>query len=565
MFGSSYFRTCDFIRRHVRLHFFIAALLVSGSIILWESSCIRDGWSPLGDDYALLARVESATPGALVTTSWHGLFDAGAAGEGMRSDLYRPVLDLSIWMDTKIAAIIPGFRMIYTSLLILLLLSIAAAAFFRTFLDDIAALASTAIFTLHASRSDAVFSLANRSDPLVALLLLTAALLLIAFARQGGGNRRVLSWLCFVLALLTKETALVGIILPVVVALMAARRQRSYTLRMAVIDTGVFTGIAAGYFVLRLLLFHGLGHYGNGPLDPAAIVRNAFLVFYYLLFGNEYDLRTSLMQVPLVLPLLLLLGYLALRRVIRPEPALLVALLALLLAAPALPCSSGKRFVILPLLVAISYCATIATTLGSRLHRRLFAVAVLLVGCAQLLQWSVIRSEFHAAFVEKTRYDAQLAHARPVADTVYVILPNNCGANAWLFSNRIDCYLRRFAPFRSKTIVPVAYVSNKKNGGPCPMRIERADDGTALLHLSGRDWFFRPILPSDGSGGRFRAAALQMPMQRHDPRPDELVIGPGTDACDLMYPDGEKLRIVSWSRLPVTRNVIVAGIGTERR
>lgn len=537
--------------------FLLLATFISCAIISWQSFAMLDRWSPIGDDYALLDRTEHSTPSELITTSWRGLFDSGEESEGVQSDLYRPLLDLSFWADQHLLSVIPGFRAIYTNIAILLLLSVVAAMFFRGLLGNgWAALVSMTIFTLHASHSDTLFSLANRSDPLASLILLIGVISLMAFARRGWVGWRGMFHLCVALALLTKETAVIGVAMPCIIAAISRKQGWIYERRAAILDTLIVIGTIGAYFMVRYVFFHGIGRYGSVTPGATDLARNGILIFYYLLFGNEYDIHTSMLQIPLILPLLLLLGYFLIRSIIRPLPAILIGLLTLFLSAPALPCSSGKRFVIFSLLAVTAYCAIIGMQLGSSRHRRLFSAAVVLFIAAQVVQWGVIKREFRYVFNLKAHYDSRLSTAAIGSDTVYIILPNNCGANAWLFSNRVDRYLSRFAPFRSKTIIPLAYVADKISSEPCSMWIERANNGTLILHASAKHWFFRPI----------RAETVTQNMQyvssrteqRANPHPTDLTLRSLAASYDLIYPVGQDLRIVQWRGIPSSQPLLVS-------
>ncbi|HAD83116.1 MAG: hypothetical protein A2509_03905 [Candidatus Edwardsbacteria bacterium RIFOXYD12_FULL_50_11] len=170
---------------------------------------------------------------------------------GNRGIYYRPALTLSFMADTLIGGSRP-FIFHLGNILIHLLACCLLYLFLKTIkTQKTAALAATLIFAIHPVLIQAVAWIPGRNDSLLAVFILLSSLGFLNYRRGGRFLWGLLHILCFFLALLTKETA---ILLPVLLILYSLlHREKGKKL----FDKGIFLSLigwitaAAAYLLLR--------------------------------------------------------------------------------------------------------------------------------------------------------------------------------------------------------------------------------------------------------------------------------------------------------------------------
>lgn len=165
-------------------------------------------------------------------------------------DLYRPLLTLS-YRVTSLAVGMSPFYFHVTNVLLYIGVCCVAYAFLKMFHADNARLAfvSTALFAVHPLHSEVVANVSGRTELLAAFFLLLAFL---SYLKSLADERLVFSLVaafCFVLAVLSKESAYTLLALLVLhYGLFVPKSKRKFALKSIVI----FACLALGLFAFRL-------------------------------------------------------------------------------------------------------------------------------------------------------------------------------------------------------------------------------------------------------------------------------------------------------------------------
>ncbi|HSJ96616.1 MAG TPA: tetratricopeptide repeat protein, partial [Myxococcota bacterium] len=258
------------------------ALLAAAAGLAVYATALSGGFVP--DDRLVLidARITGRTGIAEIfrTDYWHAVGSAGIA------DLYRPITTLSFRWNHAVAgpsaAAFHGINVVLHALVSVLVVLLADALFRSRRI----ALASGLLFALHPVHTEAVTGIVGRAELLAAGFLLAALFLHARSYRLGGyGPRQLLPAAlgCFALALLSKESVVVG---PALVLLVDAtgwlgrgRAPDAGERRHAFAVAGLYAAVVAGFLGLR---FAVLGRLGGAPLLEVG-----------LLFGEPFSTRLA--------------------------------------------------------------------------------------------------------------------------------------------------------------------------------------------------------------------------------------------------------------------------------
>lgn len=175
---------------------------------------------------------------------WHGAADPP---EGPAASYYRPLSSFSFWADLKLAGANPGwFHLVNT--LLNALVAVLIALIVRELLGS-AAWAGIAglLFATHSSHVEAVAFISGRTDLLLALFIGLATFGLLRALRKHEPGWYLLVPVGYLLALLSKETA---ILFPLLVAVAPLLTRARYSRRHWLI-TGICLALAAGWLLLR--------------------------------------------------------------------------------------------------------------------------------------------------------------------------------------------------------------------------------------------------------------------------------------------------------------------------
>lgn len=370
------------------------------------------------DDVSLIVdnpSLHSARPWDLLTRSfWHGAADAP---EGPAASYFRPLTTISFWADLKLAGMNPGWfhlvNVILNALVALLIVLIIRELLSSTLWGGIAGL----LFAAHSSHVEAVAFISARTDLLLGLFVAIAAFGLFRALRRAEPGWYLLVPTGYLLALLSKETA---ILFPLLAALAPLLLGGSYS-RRHWLATGACFVIAAGWLLLRTwtvgtglpfptgmpplarlnvaandfglylrMFFWPFAHRVKYPVDPSfanltplAIAALLFLVTTPLLAArSRYRvvavgfLWTVLFLLPVVN--IVPLGPEAAERLLYLPSAGLVIIL-ITLAARGLPGRATLRAVSAVLLLVLGFAFSVDSVLRSRIWRdelRLFSTMV---------------------------------------------------------------------------------------------------------------------------------------------------------------------------------------------
>lgn len=149
------------------------------------------------------------------------------------------------------------------------------------------ALATACFFAVHPVHSESVAWISGVTDPLMTLFLLSAFLLFLRFQKNGRKYLIVVSVVFYLLALLTKETALV---LPLLILYYEVIYKRGVSFSQKTIRAAAFTGIyALPTFVYFFLRYQAIGGVVTGkdrqlyPLTSVLMTIPSVIVKYFSL------------------------------------------------------------------------------------------------------------------------------------------------------------------------------------------------------------------------------------------------------------------------------------------
>lgn len=227
----------------------VFAMVLSLTLFGWASLVVVDSFYTADDFVQLVASV----PASLSDAAGFFLTDWGGATEG--GTYYRPLVNVSLWMNSVITGLSPAALRV-TSLLIHLAASALVTVVGRSrlgFPTPSAVLAGT-FFLLLPLHDQAIYWIAARTDLLCALFYLLAFL--------GLTSRSLLIQLCgciaFALALASKEMALT---VPGTVGLwwIVQARDDRQRLCVAVRVGSLMSVVLVAYIAVRLSVLEGIG------------------------------------------------------------------------------------------------------------------------------------------------------------------------------------------------------------------------------------------------------------------------------------------------------------------
>ena len=246
------------------------------------------------------------------------------AGIGEKSNYYRPILFLSFALNYVIAGIKPlgyhlinnGLHLINVILIYLLLLKI--------FHNQRLAFIASLLFAIHPLQTEAVTYISGRGDPLSVLFILLMLWLFLHYRNKRSWLALTCSLILFVLAILTREVAIITplLIVALVVSLESGRFWRN--LWQGIKASLPYDVVAAIYVVLRLTVFNfknTLNFYLQDNIYTQHLLIRIFTFFHalfdyislifvprHLHMERSVPLHTSLFQWPVWLTALALVA-----------------------------------------------------------------------------------------------------------------------------------------------------------------------------------------------------------------------------------------------------------------
>ena len=247
---------CEAIRQPVRSLPIVVLLTLLVTLAYWNT--LENGF-PL-DDQALVEENTLMTrmdylPTLLTSDYWAGARDPAVA-RNIESGLYRPLVLLSFAFNYAVSGRQPRDYHLVNVLLHLLVAFLVYALALQIGISLLGALVSAVLFAVHPIHTEPVASIVGRAELLMAVGVL-------AGLRWAIQDRLVLSLCAFVLALLSKEQA---VMLPVLLMLYDCTRGKPWEngtgwgakLHALLARYGPYAVVLAAYAILRSLALGGL-------------------------------------------------------------------------------------------------------------------------------------------------------------------------------------------------------------------------------------------------------------------------------------------------------------------
>ncbi len=331
----------------------VALVLIAACAVSYHKPLINGYF--LADDYELLHIARDLDLTDLLTAAFYRSFPWKFIRPG----------GLLLWKtDYLLYGLQPGGYYI-TNLILHIGCTLLAAKTVRSLSDSTpAALIAGLLFAFHPSHPDASSYLAGRYDLLCTLLYLAGLNSYISFVNSGARRSAAyaLSLIFFILAILSKEMALT---LPLALALYELYYGGGLrNIRRTLMRSIPFAAVLAVYFVLRFLVFHGIGGYNNAAggsshlAVPSAsmLLYNMWTYFRTMLLGINYQYPVDFSAYAYAISVSALISLVALYRTSheRKKTATFFALLIPVCLVPVVgispvrPDLMGSRYVYLP-------------------------------------------------------------------------------------------------------------------------------------------------------------------------------------------------------------------------
>ncbi len=169
---------------------------------------------------------------------------------------YRPLLNLTIWLDMKIGAINPFIFHFSNILIHLIVASLIFAIFRKMKYQPLLSFFLAVLFLVHPALTQAVAWIPGRNDSLLALFILSSFLFLLNFYDKKKLKYYLFHLGLFLLALFTKETAIFA---PIVFFsyLLFIKKEKVFSTDNWLLYLGWATSIFIYFLVRRLALDSG--------------------------------------------------------------------------------------------------------------------------------------------------------------------------------------------------------------------------------------------------------------------------------------------------------------------
>lgn len=334
----------------------------------------------ISDDYAILFQLVRLGPFGM----WSGPHTAGG-------QFIRPLVSLSFYLNYMLGGFNPlGYHLLNWILHFLDAVLVGVLTYKILKQTKVAYIAGF-LFAVWPHHTDAVTWVSGRTDVLAALFVLLCLVSFLSFRESGKTSYLWGSYLLFVGALLSKESA---IVLPLLILIFDKTGGREKGLADRVGPTIPFWGLLFAYFGMRYALFDSfVGGYGAAThvsLNLRAILTQLGLQVYRLFVPAVAREEFTLYMAVALAPLILVAGYVLCRRseVFRLPYrecclAALVSLLSVITMAGATfePGINGERFAYLASCFSVMALSVVLAQLQKNL-RGGFLVSVSVIGIA---------------------------------------------------------------------------------------------------------------------------------------------------------------------------------------
>jgi tetratricopeptide (TPR) repeat protein len=258
------------------------------------------------------------------------------AGFGLNSNYYRPLLSLSFASNYIIDGVKPlGYHVVSNAFHILngVLIFILLIYVFRRALP---AFLASVLFIIHPLQTEAVTYISGRGDPMSVFFMLLSVLIFIKYNNSNARKYLFGSLTLMLLALLSRETAVLLAPLLLIVYISFLTRERFWkSIKNGLLKIWPYFALAGGYGILRLtvLNFQNTLNFYNASNVYADHISyrlytfsHVFLEYLKLIFvpvslhmERDFPIHTSFFQFPvwigyLAIVTIILIGYVLYRR-----------------------------------------------------------------------------------------------------------------------------------------------------------------------------------------------------------------------------------------------------------
>jgi tetratricopeptide (TPR) repeat protein len=266
-----------------RLKAFFPWIVLCFSFFLYSQS-ISFKYTLFDDDYLLMENKDFFTKDGDLKTIF--TTDAFLKDDG---NFYRPLQNVSFLMDVKIFGDMDMRMFHFTNILLFALIAFSLYFLLLRFnIPHFIAFMGTLVYAAHPLFTSSATWIPARGDLLLTLFSILAFIFWIRFLNHKKYGDLVTSWLCFTLALFTKETAA---LLPVLFLVYFFTFEPKPKIDFKMVLFGVFLlGAGVAWFILRSSFIQT---YDTG-LDIAMFLQNLFAIPVGLaMFAVPYDFSTA--------------------------------------------------------------------------------------------------------------------------------------------------------------------------------------------------------------------------------------------------------------------------------
>ncbi|PCH94288.1 MAG: hypothetical protein COB85_05760 [Bacteroidetes bacterium] len=409
---------------------------------------------PSVEDYLVVhSFIKSLNFIELFETTMSGTFNMYDAPVTSRTDIYRPVYELTFWIDERLSDSfgvnffkISNTFYFFVSLLIL-------SSFVNQHLGMKYAILAIVLYSLHSGHVHSQFSYVNRLGVLVSIYTFSIVYLCYQLLNKRSAFKIVLMYVLASLFLLTKETGVIVCMLPAFALVIYSflnkldlvAQIKTHTKYLA-FHTGFLILLVLIYLYIRVLLFDGIGDYHPGT-TITGVILNMFLACQQI---SGFKIMYSVFA----LPVILFLGY----QFFKSNYKILLLLIFIFIIAlygPSLIYSVGKRYSSVSGMFFIFFLLYFIRSMDRKAWKWLLLASF---GLPLLVQAIDIKKKHYASFVIRPIMERQLSNLELESDTIAVILPMYLNDEAILFKNGMIDYLERLKSLRGKQIIVLGVV-----------------------------------------------------------------------------------------------------------
>ncbi|MBI2021520.1 glycosyltransferase family 39 protein [Candidatus Daviesbacteria bacterium] len=262
----------------------------------------------VGEDYEWWTRVR----GLDLINSFRLFLPPDLAGISL-PPYFRPMVGWTVWLDTVLLGMTPVI--FHLTSLIFHLINIALVSLFVYLLfkkNVFLAATSSLLFTIFPFQTEAIaWSVGGRYDLLVTTFYLAALITLIQYVESKKKLWLLVTWILFLLALFSKESAVTFPVASLVIVLILDKKKviSKLLLKYRHIFLSLIL-VFLFYFLLRFLALGTLNPYSLAPHLKIIALSNVFVIYLVGFLGLLFLGKFSLKSISLLLYLLIGISFL---------------------------------------------------------------------------------------------------------------------------------------------------------------------------------------------------------------------------------------------------------------